>query len=503
MQDKSKKSKKMDSMEYENTELNTENLKDVFGNSEDLVFKSILINNNKKMPVSLLYINGLTNQAHISDYVLKPLIQDENIKQAKKLEEVITLIDEGAIYFSSQTKVLDINKAISEVTSGSVILIFDKQKIAFAFDTKGFEKRAITEPTLENVNKASKDAFVETFRVNTATIRRKIRTHNIRIEQLTIGEQTCTKVGVVYIDGLTNRDTLNEVIRRLNAIDIDNVLTTSCIEEFLSDDISNPFPQVLITERPDKFCSEIVEGRVGVIADGLPVGFIVPGTMIQFMQAPEDYSYNHIISTLVRGIRNLAFILALFLPGFYIAVTTFQPEMIPTSLALFIAKSRQGVPLPLQVETLAMLIALELIFEASLRIPKNIGQAVSIVGTLIVGQAAVEAHLISPAVVIVTAVTSISTYAMPNQDFGNAIRIWRLIITFCSSLLGLIGLSMSAILLLYKMCLLNSYGIPYMSPLVDSVNENVVENSLIRTPIKNNKKRPESLHVSNVKKQGG
>lgn len=424
---KRKKSKNMSNETPENIlmELSTQNLKKILGNNSDIIFKEFLINNNKALPVSLIYVDGLANPSYISDYVLKPIVQEHKFHQAENIKEVIQLIEAGIVYFPSQLKTTDINKVLSGVLTGSSALVFDDCSTAILFDTKGFEKRAITEPTVENVTKGAKDSFVETLRTNPATVRRKIKTQNLMIEQAVIGKQTLTPVAIIYMKGLTNKHIVDELKKRLDGVEVDNVLATGFVEEFVSDNINSSFPQILSTERPDKFCAEIVEGRVGIIIDGIPVAFIVPGTLVQFLQAPEDYSRNWLISSTIRLLRFSVMVLTLILPAFYIAVTSFHIEMIPFRLEYAIANSRKDITFPTFIETLFMLVAFEILFEASLRIPRSIGQAISIVGTIIIGQSAVEAKLVSPAVVVIIAITSTASFVMPNQDFSNALRLWR------------------------------------------------------------------------------
>lgn len=484
------------------TLLNIDNLKNLLGSSEDIKYREILINNNTAMPVNLIYIDGLVNSSDISNYVVKPLIQNEKINGSQNLDETIKLIQDGVLYFASQVMTNDLQKVIDEITSGSSVLLFSDKNIAFIFDTKGFEKRSIIEPTVENVTKGPKDSFVENYRTNTATIRRKIKTQDLVIESVIIGKQSHTNVGIVYIKSITNEELIQQVRNRLGLINTDKAFSTSIIEDALSDDINSSFPQVLSTERPDKFSSDITEGRVGIIVDGIPFGFIVPGTLVQFMQATEDYSHKAIVSSLIRIIRIVAVLISLTLPGLYISIVTFNPEMIPTQLASFLAKSREGVAVPIAIETIAMLLAFEILYEAGLRVPKTIGQAVSIVGTLVVGQAAVEAKLVSPAIVVIVAMTAISSFTVPNQDFSNVIRIWRFILAAVSTVLGLLGLMLTIIVFTFKLCKIESFGVSYLSPFVSNDGNGIIEDTIIKIQSKFNKLRPTSLNVKNKKKQG-
>jgi len=482
--------------------LNIENIKNLLGNSEDIKYRDILINNNTALPVTLILIDGLVNVADVSNCIVKPLMQDNKIREAQNLDEVIKLVKEGSLYFASQTITTDMQEAIDEVLSGSALLVFSEQKTAFIFDTKGFDKRSMIEPAVENVTKGPKDSFIENYRTNTATIRRKIRTQDLVIENIILGKQTHTPVAIIFIKSIANDEILKLVRERINTINTDSILSTSVIEDALSDDKKCTFPQIVSTERPDKFCSDIIEGRVGLIVGGLPFGFIVPGTFVQFIQNPEDYSHNAIVSSTIRLIRFLALFISITLPALYIAITTFHPEMIPTNLALFIAKSREGVTFPVAIETIGLLISFEILYEAGLRVPKTVGQAVSIVGTLVVGQAAVEAQLVSPAVVVVVAMTSISSFTMPNQDFNNTIRMWRFVFALTSTVMGLVGFVITVILFTFKLCKLQSFGVAYMSPFVSNEGNDIINDTILMIPHRDNKFRPSSLKPKNAKRQG-
>jgi spore germination protein KA len=295
---------------------------------------------------------------------------------------------------------------------------------------------------------------------------------------------------------IVNDSLVQEVKKRINDIAVDNALTASYFEGFLVDNKNTPFPQIMYTERPDRFCSNLLEGRVGLIIDGMPIAFIAPGTLAQFVQAPEDYSQHFLVSSVIRYTRYTSLFITLLLPAFYISITTFHQEMIPTELTFSIVAAKQGVPFPMFVEVLLMLIAFELLVEAGLRLPFIIGQTVSIVGALVVGQAAVEAKLLSPATVIIVATTAITSFIMPSQDLSNALRLWRFGLAIVSSIIGMYGLTMGLFLLIYQWCKLDTFGVPYLSPFIG--DEKIqLQDSLFRLPLTTMKQRPTSLDVKN------
>ncbi|OGO83582.1 MAG: spore gernimation protein KA [Clostridiales bacterium GWD2_32_19] len=478
-----------------------EKIKEKLGKSVDFACKEFYVNSNKDLPVAIVYINGLIDSLKTSEFILQPLAESETLKSAQTPQEVIELIEQGALYYSSQTKREKDEDVIKDVIEGSVALVFGQEGIAFTFDLKGFERRSISEPTAENVKKGGKDSFVETLRVNTATIRRRIKTPDLIIEEKVVGKQSLTQLNIIYIDGITNMDIVNSIKKRIDELDIDEVLSIGKLDEHINEKKYSVFPQIDHTERPDKFCTDIIEGRVGIIVDGLPMGVIVPAEFAKLLQAPEDYSEDPIIASLIRLLRYFLLMFTILLPGFYVAVTTFHPEMIPTELAMAIAESKEGVPLPIFFEVILMLVAFEILVEAGLRLPRTIAQAVSIVGALVVGDAAVTAKLISPGVVIIIAIAAIASYAVPNQDLSNAIRLWRFIFVILCSIIGLFGLIIGVILIIFDLAKMETLGVAYLEPFVENKSMQIGD-SIIRLPFKFLKYRPNFLKTSNKKRLG-
>jgi spore germination protein KA len=487
-----------ETFDYEHLELNVANVQDILGINSDFIYRQLFISNNRSIEVSVLYIDGMINSQLASDYVIKPLMQAEQFITCSSEADAIRIIDDGTVYYADVKKRLNINDVLNDMLTGSVAVIFNKHKIAFTFETKGFDKRPVGEPSAENVLKGAKDAFNETIRVNTATCRRKIKSPNLIIEETIIGTQTKTPVALCYMKNIANENLVQKVKKRLENIFVENVLTSGYLEEFIIDN-SSIFPQIQYTERPDRFCTNLLDGRVGIIIDGLPIAYIVPGTLLQFVQAPEDYSQHFIISSTIRYLRFTSMFISLLLPAFYISITTFHQEMIPTELTFSIVAAKQGVPFPMFVEVLLMLIAFELLVEAGLRLPQTIGQTVSIVGALVVGQAAVEAKLLSPATVIIIATTAITSFTMPNQDLSNALRLWRFVLAIASSIIGMYGLTMGLFVLIYQWCKIDTFGVPYLSPFIGD-EEVQLQDSLFRLPLSTMKKRPSSLNVKNKQK---
>jgi len=487
--------------ELNEKEVTTENIRSVLSDSNDISYQVHYINGCSHLPVTVVFVDGMVDTKIVNDDILKPLIQEKAFEKAKDLSSIIDLIEHGAIYHASRKLRNKLGDTLADILSGAVALIFDKEKKAVTFDIKGYEKRSIAEPTSESALKGAKDSFIEVLRVNTSLVRRKIHSPYLRIKEVIIGKQTRTPVAVFYIENLTNKKIVEEVFKRLNKIDIDGATTAGSIEEYIIDNKHTIFPLVLNTERTDKFCHNILEGRVGLIIDGLPTAYIIPANINMFFQAPEDYAQNYVIGSFLRILRFVNSLITLLLPGFYISITTFHQEMIPTLLAISIIKSKSEVPFPTSTSIIFMLLAFEVLIEAGFRLPRTFGQTISIIGALVVGQAAVQAKIISPVVVIVIAVTGMAGFTMPNQDFANALRICRLLFVICATIAGLYGLSLGLLILIYHLNTLETFGVPYFSPFVANDGREIIKDTIIRVPLYLMKKRPVILKTTNKKRQ--
>jgi spore germination protein KA len=481
------------------TEVNNGNVSTVLSGNADFTSRVLLIRDNPDIPVTLCYMDGLVDTKVINNNILKPLVQEEQFDTCKAPEDAIRLISMGIIYSATVKLRTNLKSLVDDILGGSTAIIFNDAKTAFTFEVSSEPKRAISEPVGESVIKGARDSFVEALRTNTGICRKKIKSPNLSVEEITAGKQTKTVISIIYMKNITDKKLVDEVKKRLKAIDVDKVLTPGIIEELIIDDKYSSFPQIMYTERPDKFCTNIIEGRVGIIIEGVPTAYIVPGTLLQFIQSPDDYSFNFIIGSTIRFLRFVSMFITLVLPGFYISITSFHTEMLPAELAFSIVASREGVPFPMFIEVILLLLAFEILIEAGLRLPKTIGQTVSIVGALVVGQAAVEAKLLSPATVIIIAIAAIAGFTMPNQDFSNAMRLWRFIIVIMSSTIGIFGLTFGLILLLYHWCKMETFGVPYLDPFVANEDEQL-QDTFFRLPTSTMKKRPSSLNTKNIKR---
>jgi len=454
--------------------------------------------------LTVVFVDGMVNSDMVDNFILKPLIKEKELKQSDTDEALIGLIMSGAVYHCQRKLTTKLSDAYTQLLSGSALLVFDNTKKVVSFDIKGFDRRGITEPSNENVLKGSKEGFIEVLRVNTSMLRRRIPSSDLVISERKLGVRTHTNVAVVYMNGIANMEIVDEVKRRLGEINIDGIVSIGIIEAFLTGKKFSIFPKILYTERPDRICKALLAGRVAILIDGFPIGLIEPVDLFMFISAPEDYSESAFIGSLFRMLRYISAFASLVVPGFYVSITMFHHEMIPVKLANAIIQSKEGVPFLSYVEVILMLFAFEVLLEAGLRLPKSVGQAVSIVGAIVIGDAAVSAKILSPSVVIVIAAAGITGFVVPEQNMANALRVCRLLLVLCAITSGLYGVSLGLILLLYHMSTLEEYGVSYLAPLStfnDAQNTQYLTDSLIRAPWRKIKNRPEQLYTEDQVRQ--
>jgi len=464
------------------TPLTAAHLKQTFGGAEDITFTEILVGGDPNIPATLIYVQGLVNSDMINDHILKPLMRSPLIADCGNSVDTIDAINVGAVYHLSRKTADRTEEVVGDILSGFTALVFSDIRRAVLFETKGFDKRGIAEPSEENVLKGPKDAFIEALRVNTALIRRRIKSASLRIVEHEVGTETATAVSVIYLDGVAQPELVARILKRVKDIKIDTVKATNSIEEQIIDHKYSLFPQMVYTERPDKLCANILEGKVGLLIDGYPVAYILPSVFNMFFQSPEDYSKNYIHGSLMRALRYTAAFVSLILPAFYISITSFHQELIPTQLLISIIKSKLSVPFTSILEVIFILVAFEILLEAGVRMPKSIGQAVSIVGGLVIGDAAVNAKFVSPAVVVVIAITAICGLIIPNQDLTNSFNIIRLLLVFCAGFAGMYGLFLGVFCILYYLCTLTSFDIPIMQTYKSKNGSMLLKDGIFRVP---------------------
>lgn len=403
-----------------NIEDNLAFLEHLLGASNDFMERRVMVTG--KVEAAVLYMDGLAKEERISKEVLQPL-QGMSGRAKKDGEITLKFIKEQVVYLSCVRDIYDMHEVVDSLLYGGVVIFLDGESYALSHAVQGWEHRMVEEPVNESVVRGPREGFTETLRTNTGLLRRKLRTPNLVIEEFNLGAVTHTSVAIAYIKGIASPDLVKEVKSRLKRIRTDAVIESDYIEEFIEDNPRSPFPQVIATERPDKTIGNLLEGRVAILTDNTPFALVVPVTLNVFFHAAEDYYERFFLGSALRILRYIAFLASLILPSFYVALTTFHQEMVPLTLLLRIAAAREGVPFPAVVEALMMQFTFEILREAGVRLPRVVGQAVSIVGALVIGNAAVSAGLVSPLMVIVVALTGIASFTMPSFSFGITARI--------------------------------------------------------------------------------
>ena len=451
--------------------------------------------------LSLCYLGGMVRMERVSDYVLRPLAEDQRLRQCRTMGEAMERMEGGALYNLGTARRDTLDQAAADLVAGWCLLFFPGEASALSLFTGTEEKRAVSAPAGETVLKGARDGFVESVRTNTSIVRRHLKAPELRIREQTVGRQSLTLVDVLYMEGITDPALVEQVWDKLADMDVDGVFSTGGIEEYLVPAHRTPFPLVQYTERSDRFCAGLCEGRVGLLIDGVPLGYLTPAVLGNFLQAPQDKSTSWLLATGLTLLRYGCMLLTLFLPALYVAMVTFHQEMIPTRLALSIIAAKQDVPFRSAFEVIVLLLAFEILQEAGLRLPQSIGQTVSIIGGLVVGSAAVEAKIVSPAVLIVVAIAGIAGYTMPSQELAGALRLWRLLLAALASAAGLFGAVMGAAALVVHLAGLESFGVPYLTPFAVSAGAEAREHVFLRRPLPQVKERPPALHPRNRRKQ--
>ena len=437
-------------------------------------------------------IDGLTSGGDTSEYVFKPLAQH---LVGESMEQLYENALRGGVYNSVAEPCGDLDDVALKLVNGFCVVLFPGTG-AIAFEVKTGEKRGPSSPEVENTVKGAKDGLVETIRTNTSLIRRHLRTPALRLDETKVGRRSLTNVTVAWIDGITAPELVERMKTRLDSIDVDGFLTPGAVEEYVTGSRATAFPLLQYTERADTFCLGLLDGRVGLLVDGLPLGYLAPVDLECLMESTEDLSRDYVSASCVRVLRYCALLVSLLLPGFYIALAVFHQQMIPLALLRSMIESKKSVPFPSALEVLGLLIAFELLQETGIHLPQAVGQSVSTVGGIVVGTAAVEAGLISPAALIVVSIAGICGFVLPNRDLAEAVRVWRFGLGILGAVAGLFGVTLGLIGLSIHLSGLSSLDVPYLAPFQSNRN-----NGILRRRMKENVFRKERMHPQDRRRQ--
>ena len=453
---------------------------------------------------AIFFVKSISDKDLIETHILKSLMSDLDQTgggaEASKPPYSKQFIVQHALTASEVKEVDTLDKAVSEMQRGNTVLLVDQCPGALVLSTRKEVTRNVQEPPTELLVRGPRLGFNESIDQNLALLRQYGNNDNLVLNRMSVGQRVKRELLVTYISDIADPKLVQEVQSRVKSLDLDDIQDTGYIEQLVEDNFLSPFPQVQSTERLDRVLGALLEGRVALILDGTPFALIVPVTFSMLLQSPEDYYERWIPVTLLRILRYFAAFLSMFGPSLYISFISFHQGMIPTKLALSIAETRAGVPFPSLIEVLIMEVALEILREAGLRLPKPIGQTIGIVGGLVIGEAAVQAGIVSPIMIIVVAVTAISSFAIPQYNFGISLRMLRFGAMFCAAIFGLYGVVLFFLVLCSHLVKLKSFGTHYVSPAAP-YRFGDWKDFLVRAPFRWMIRRPKMLHVQDEVRQ--
>ncbi|WP_068774960.1 spore germination protein [Paenibacillus sp. FJAT-26967] len=472
-----------------------EYMKEQLTDNEDIVYQSFLIHGHTCV---LIYIESIINVPVMQERIAAVLIQESGLQV--NTGNLVERLDQGTLIPLPSVLAQTTEEAVDQLVQGKVLLCLNEAHRIYLFDLVKYEKRAVSESKNELVVIGPQEAFIEDINTNLSLLRHKIKHPGLKTIRYEVGTYTKTIIYIVYIEGLCKPEIVEELDQQIDQLSIDGVLGISYTAELMKKGIRTPFPQFQYTERPDSVAGSLLEGRVGIMQDGTPSALLVPVTLFSLMQSSEDYYQSYMAASWIRIVRMFFAIISMLLPSLYVAITTFQPEMIPTELLVTISAARENIPFSALTEALIMELTFEGLREAGTRIPKPVGQTISIIGAIVIGQAAVQAGIVSAPMVIVVSVTGIASYIIPHFELGLAFRLLRFPLLIIGGMTGLIGVFIATFIVFGHLANLNTFGAPYMQPLAPLVFKDW-KDIFVRVPAPAMKARTTAYTTRNPRRQ--
>jgi hypothetical protein len=472
---------------------NIKNIKDIFETCDDIVFHFTKLSNQSGC---FVYLSNMVNTQAMFE-IEQGL---SSYSETTDLKETIPSFIRKRFTFSNVMEVDNNQSVVKQILEGNTVLLIDELEKGFIFHSINTFGRNINESITERTIRGPREGFVEDIQKNIMLIRRKIKTPSLKVENVVIGTQTNTQISVVYIKGIASETIVNEVHQRLSRIEIDGILESHYIESMIKDSPRSPVPTVYSTERPDRICGSLLDGKVAILVDGTPFVLTVPAVFVEFLHSNEDYYDSALVSTLIRWIRFLGLFVTLILPAFYVGLTTFHPDLLQDPFLIKLAANREELPYPVVIEAIFMLLAFELVREAGLRMPRTFGGAtVTILALVIISQTAIQAGIIGPALAVVVSVTALTSFILPNYAFHQIIRFSGLPLLILAGIFGFMGIIVGLMFGLAYLVSLRSFGVPYFSP-VSPAHKESWKDVFIRAPRWAMKTRPAGLDIENIQR---
>ncbi|MFD0695013.1 spore germination protein [Paenibacillus sp. GCM10027628] len=474
-------------------EENLQSLTNMFGENSDMALRRMHAEDG--LHAAIVFINTLVDKSILDLHVAKP-IQMELEKYSEEIQDLPFDIHRIRATTNSASIVSTFKEITDSLLKGNTIVLFQSCNLAMACETSGGERRSVSEPNMENVVRGPREAFNESLQTNLGLVRRRLNTHKLQVELMSLGTISNTPIALLYINQIADAEIVSKVRDRLKQIHVDGVLESLYIEELIEDRSYTPFPTIFSTERPDRVAANLLEGRIAILLEGTPISLVVPATISLFLFSNEDYYQRYDIASFLKLLRTFTFILSFVMPGFYVALLTFHQEMLPTPLLIALTGQREGVPFGAAIEIVLMELTFEILREAGIRLPKTVGTAVSIVGGLVLGQAAVEAGLVAPGTVITVALTAVASFCTPAYNMAIAARLIRFMLLLFSSILGAFGFFFGVILIFTHLNSLRSFGVPYLAPIIP-FHKSGWKDLFVRLPWTKMKTRPAEVSKKN------